>query len=410
MDYLGVHGPLIERSSFMPEGTEIPTSIEEVAEFLPGKTRFTDIDDLLINIGKKHDRAFLHMVVSKLFLVPQSVLVDAERDQKECTSVTTAVYESRKLAKDAARAVASSHEDYPKIPEFTRSDSSIVDEVMKKAFADEELEVEYEEYADPEHLCEECLPVVGDEIIGTKPADGDDAITTVHRVGCPRAQDAVNAASAARVNPSRPGTDAMNRVSSVSLRMLKTGKGQHHGASEVPVKLQWSDFNLIDDDPVQFLTEIVVVAEDRKLLLADCSEIVSELSTIVKTGSLTTREHATLEFLVQVESLETIQRLMDDLRQVRSVMSVERRVGDEIATKMCYCLLLLRACILTSCSAIPFDSLGAVYDSWCKVFLVSHYPEVRGRANWCMALFAVVDSPFSFTNVPSHFSGPLHVL
>lgn len=110
--------------------------------------------------------------------------------------------------------------------------------------------------------------------------------------------------------------------------MLKTGRAgvsMSHDTSEMPVNLQWSDFNLIDDEHV-FLAEIVVVAEDRKLLLADCSEIVSEMSTIVKTGSVTTREHATLEFLVQVSSLEAIQKLMDDLRQVRSVMSVERRV------------------------------------------------------------------------------------
>jgi (p)ppGpp synthase/HD superfamily hydrolase len=106
--------------------------------------------------------------------------------------------------------------------------------------------------------------------------------------------------------------------------MLKTGRVPR--TPELPVKLQWSDFSLIDDE-VLFLTEIVVVAEDRKLLLADCSEIVSELSVIVKTGSVTTREHATLEFLVQVRNLEAIQKLMDELSQVRSVMSVERRFG-----------------------------------------------------------------------------------
>jgi len=335
-----MHGPLIEQSSFMPEDFRVPTTIEGVAEFLPGKTRFTDIDDLLINIGKKHDRMFLHTVVSKLFLVPLSVLVDAESDRKELVphSVTTAVYESRKLAKDAARAVASSHETKPFSPKFNKMNSSSVKEAMEKAFVGGESEVEY---ADPEHLCEECLPVLGDEIIGTKPAGGNDVITTVHRICCPQAQQAINAASAARLNPPRPGTDSMNRISSVSLRMLKTGQGLHHGVSEIPVKLQWSDFNLVDDESVPFLAEIVVVAEDRKLLLADCSEIVSEMSTIVKTGSATTREHATLEFLVQVSSLETIQKLMDHLRQVRSVMSVERRVRDG---SLCCCALLTLVC------------------------------------------------------------------
>jgi (p)ppGpp synthase/HD superfamily hydrolase len=328
MDYLWMHGPLIQQSSFMPEEVEIPTTIEGVASFLPGHTRFEDIDDLLINIGKKHDRKFLHTVVAKLFLVPQSLLVDAERDRKEVipSSVVSAVHESRKLAKDAARAVASSHEAQPMTPQFNRADSSSITEaMMEKAFADEESDVEY---ADPEHLCQECLPVLGDEIIGTKPADGNDSITTVHRVGCPKAQQVINDASASRVKPPRPGADALNRINSVSLRLLKTGHPyMSHSSPEIPVKLQWSDFSpMFDEESVPFLAEIVVVAEDRKLLLADLSEIVSEMSEIVKTGSVTTNEHATFEFLIQVGSLETIQRLMDDLAQVRSVMSVERRV------------------------------------------------------------------------------------
>lgn len=320
LDYLWVHGPLIERSSFMPEGTKIPTILEGMADFLPGKTRFEDIDDLLIAIGKKHDRTFLHTVMSKLFLVPQSVLVEAEKDRTAPlpNSITTAVYESRKLAKDAERAAASSLEIRTDVPELSNASPLSAKEAVKNAFSHKESNAEY---ADPEHLCIECLPVLGDEIVGTKPSDSNDAPTTVHRIGCPHAQHVINSASASRV-PSQP------RVDSVSLRMLKTGRAgvsMSHDTSEMPVNLQWSDFNLIDDEHV-FLAEIVVVAEDRKLLLADCSEIVSEMSTIVKTGSVTTREHATLEFLVQVSSLEAIQKLMDDLRQVRSVMSVERRV------------------------------------------------------------------------------------
>lgn len=310
LDYLWMHGPLIEQSSYMREEFHVPTTTEEVAMFLPGKTRFDDVDDLLINIGKKHDRAFLHQVVSKLFLVPQSVLVDAERNRKGLVpnSVVNAVHESRMLAKDAARAVESSHNAHPPAPKVNAVDSPFAKEVVEQRLDHHELDVEY---ADPEHLCTECLPVLGDEIIGTKPADGNDDITTVHRIGCPKAQQAINEASASRVKSPRPGADSTNRINSVSLRMLKTGHASPmcHGSSEVPVSLEWSDFNLmIDDESVPFLAEIVVVAEDRKLLLADCSEIVSEMANIVKTGSATTREHATLEFLVQVSSLETIQR------------------------------------------------------------------------------------------------------
>jgi GTP pyrophosphokinase len=315
LDYLWMHGPLIDRSSFLPEGTDIPKTLEEVEEFLPGKTMYDNIDDLLIAIGKKHDRAFLHAIVSKLFLVPQSALVEAERDRASLlpNTVSSAVYESRKLANE----LAASLDTYTATPELSRASSPSARDVFRKGFADNDSDVA--EYADPEHLCNECLPVLGDEIVGTKPECNNDAPVTVHRIGCPHAQHAINSASASRFQ-----VPDSRRIDSVSLRMLKTGRVPR--TPELPVKLQWSDFSLIDDE-VLFLTEIVVVAEDRKLLLADCSEIVSELSVIVKTGSVTTREHATLEFLVQVRNLEAIQKLMDELSQVRSVMSVERRFG-----------------------------------------------------------------------------------
>lgn len=136
LDYLWVHGPLIERSSFMPEGTKIPTILEGMADFLPGKTRFEDIDDLLIAIGKKHDRTFLHTVMSKLFLVPQSVLVEAEKDRTAPlpNSITTAVYESRKLAKDAERAAASSLEIRTDVPELSNASPLSAKEAVKMPF------------------------------------------------------------------------------------------------------------------------------------------------------------------------------------------------------------------------------------------------------------------------------------
>jgi (p)ppGpp synthase/HD superfamily hydrolase len=336
MDFVCMHGPLIEKSSYMPTELKVPTTIEGVAEFLPGRTRFVDIDDLLINIGKKHDRMFLHMMVSKLFLVPLSVLVDAEKNKKALvpSSVVTAVYESRKVAKDAAQAVASSHTAEPRIPLFNKANdtATAVKEAIDESFADNTEDLEY---ADPEHLCDDCLPVLGDDIIGTKPADGDDVLTTVHRIGCPHAQHAMNHASAGRVTTP---SNVNGRINSVSLRMMKeSGLGATSARSaEIPVKLQWSGFNPYEDDTtVTFLSEVVVVAQDRKLLLADCSEIVSEMSKIVKTGSATTHEHATLVFLVQVANLENLQKLMDELGQVRSVMSVERRV--RLRVLLCAC-------------------------------------------------------------------------
>jgi (p)ppGpp synthase/HD superfamily hydrolase len=46
--------------------------------------------------------------------------------------------------------------------------------------------------------------------------------------------------------------------------------------------------------------------------------------------STSTKEHATLVFLVQVTGLEHMQQLMDRLANIRSVMSVERRFGSEL--------------------------------------------------------------------------------
>jgi (p)ppGpp synthase/HD superfamily hydrolase len=81
------------------------------------------------------------------------------------------------------------------------------------------------------------------------------------------------------------------------------------------------------EEQISFMTEVKIVAEDRKLLLADCSGVVSEMSEIVKTGSATTQEHAVLVFLVRVGGLDHLQELMDSLSQIRSVMSVERAVS-----------------------------------------------------------------------------------
>ena len=72
---------------------------------------------------------------------------------------------------------------------------------------------------------------------------------------------------------------------------------------------------------------MVIIANDRKLLLADCSIIASTNSEILKTGSSSTSEHCVLEFLVRVRDLEHLQILMDKLLEVKSVMTVERRVS-----------------------------------------------------------------------------------
>jgi (p)ppGpp synthase/HD superfamily hydrolase len=149
----------------------------------------------------------------------------------------------------------------------------------------------------------------------------------VHRVACPHAQRAINRALAEK---RRPAADSFNfgfvpRVDSVTLRRSVKSWAEP-SEDEIPVKLQWAESPGPHEEPFWFPCEVVVHAQDRKLLLADCSETVSELSQIIKTGSQTTDEHATLVFLINVLGLQDLQKVMDSLQQIRSVMSVERRV------------------------------------------------------------------------------------
>ena len=332
LDYLYMHGPLIAAASYIEEPFTVPSNVEELAPLLPGNTQFDNVDDLLITIGKQHDRSLLHAFASKLFKVPQRLLVEAEKGRKALvpSSVLDAVYESRRRARDAAKAAVSDqpgtiHEetDATTLTEWPKP-SLPIDAVVTSAVNGTE------EYADPERICKDCLPVYGDEIVGTKPENDPDTIAKVHRVGCPHAQRAINKAL---VGNQRSADGVLNfarsdRVDSVTLRRSVTNRVlKRHSVAEVPVKLQWADFSSPEEQSATFMCEVAVHAQDRKLLLADCSEIVSELSEIVKTGSQTTNEHATLVFLVNIQGLEHLQKLMDSLQQVRAVMSVERRVS-----------------------------------------------------------------------------------
>jgi (p)ppGpp synthase/HD superfamily hydrolase len=342
MDYLWMHGPTIEQ--YRPL-IRVPTTVEDVAEVLEQRLRqqqeeprntvpqFDNIDDLLVTLGKHHDREMLHNIVSLLFDVPAKILEQAEKNKNRGLripgSVVEAIKQSQRNAKYAAQAFQGNGEQTPRAA-FNEVEPPKWPVSMQLPLKGQT------EYADPEHVCRHCLPVYGDEIVGTRPSSNDgqstlpsdhsmDAITIVHRIGCPVAQRAINLASAS-------ATLSKHSVDSVSLRrMANKRNGQSFSSAllsdDVPVKLQWSDNdNEGEEGNCAFMTEVVVVAEDRKMLLADCSEVVSEMSEIVRTGSSSTQEHATLVFLVQVYGLHQLQRLMDRLQQIRSVMSVERRV------------------------------------------------------------------------------------
>ena len=361
MDYLWIHAPLIEKASYLPFDFQVPSRVEDLASFLPGKTQYSEVDDVLIALGKNHDRAFLHTVVSQMFQVPKKLFISAEhkRQAHVPSSIVAAVYEKRKRANDAAQAAASAQNSGS---DDTTSDRSLKQSLTPSWGSPIPLGSMYSvesrlagldigfEYADPEHICEDCLPIFGDEIVGTRPPNSD-SLTTVHRVGCPHAQRAINHATATQSikslessikenligPPPRKPTDTNYRIDSVSLRNTQVHIWSKRAATaakyvlntlDVPVRLHWSN---LDESNAMFMSEIVLHAEDRKLLLADCSEVVSEMVEIIKTGSQTNEEHATLVFLVRVPSLEDLQRLMDRLGQIRSVLSVERRFGSELA-------------------------------------------------------------------------------
>jgi len=330
-DYLWIHGDLILNKSYIDEEFRIPVTVEELQSWLPGNTSYKDIEDLLMTIGKQNDRDTLHAFASKLFKVPLRVLVDAEKDRTPMAKgVADAVNVMRQDAENAAFAATESTPEtigssspslsWPRTSTPPLPLDTVVANTVKGAV----------EYADPEHVCTTCLPIYGDEIVGTRPENDYEAITTVHRVGCPHAQRAINTALAENKKPAKDNFNlgSGQRVDSVSLR-----SGWRNGTMEthpgLPVKLEWSDF-LTSEEEFLYPCEVVVHAEDRKLLLADCSEVVSELSEIVKTGSQTTKESATLVFLINVRCLADLQTLMDSLGQIRSVMAVERRFGSQL--------------------------------------------------------------------------------
>jgi len=201
MDFFSMHGELIQKSSFLDSKFMIPMVVEEVSSFLPGKSKYHDLDELLIDIGSSHDRDFLRSTVSKIFLVPLSLFVEAEEDRRNIISrnVLDAVQRRRQTATDAEAAAETKddeEEDIGSIPAFGKISSgvsSVGSTVPTNGSADLEFEV-----ADPEYLCEECLPVYGDDIIGTRASKLTNGlvpshfVTTVHRCGCPIAQKALN--------------------------------------------------------------------------------------------------------------------------------------------------------------------------------------------------------------------------
>lgn len=345
MDFLRMHQGLLQELSFLEGAWSMPSGPDDLATFLPGKTPYDDVDELLVEIGKRHDRNFLRNIVSKLFLVPLSEIVQAEQN----ASVTM----SRDAAAAVRRTVTSARESAaaldPAASEPLQNSSSlglgeglVDDNDDPIEFKSSSLDGNSVEFADPDYLCDECLPIRGDDIIGTRPifleGQRNDFVTTVHRCGCVIAQRALNrnrASATDSVFANNVQSGESNRAGSAVARIRETKRFTKQNSfparEEVPVKLRWSDLQPPHGfERESFLAEVVIVAEDRKMLLADCSEVVSHMSEIVLAGTSVNEEHCTLVFLVKVTGLEHLQNLMDSLRGLPSVMSVERKFGSDL--------------------------------------------------------------------------------
>ena len=73
-DYMKQHRDEILNSSYLGYEFELPTTKHELSLFLPGRSHFNDVEELLFATGKSHNLSFLRTKVSKIFLVPLKIL------------------------------------------------------------------------------------------------------------------------------------------------------------------------------------------------------------------------------------------------------------------------------------------------------------------------------------------------
>uniref|UniRef100_A0A7S1FMD9 Putative GTP diphosphokinase RSH1, chloroplastic n=1 Tax=Corethron hystrix TaxID=216773 RepID=A0A7S1FMD9_9STRA len=188
-DFLQKHADLIRSDSFLEDPDVV--DVQDLANLLPGKTRFRRLDDLCIEIGTRHDRDFVRTIMSKILKVPLSVLREAERKQpseieRRCSSLREARGAARE-AGDASRTEDFNDGDVKDEDEHGETANGIV--VNVNGIVDGNVEL-----ADMDHLCKDCLPIWGDDIIGTRKILSN-RITTVHRRRCHSAQEVLRLTS-----------------------------------------------------------------------------------------------------------------------------------------------------------------------------------------------------------------------
>jgi len=414
LGFCSEHARTIVRSSERKDAFQIPTCLEDVEGLFPGKSIvYDDVEDLLIDVGKRSmdsavtsddgddvkedDLDLLRKVVADVFLVPRSVLEEANGSRRvmdgsgnylemlDITGLrgrggTIAVEEKKDMVAISSPASSSS----PSVASSSRTDDFKTTDTSSSS-SSKGSDYKRIEIADPEYICSTCLPVLGDEIIGTRLVLGDKtsninnrrdfATTTVHRCGCsllphksllntsqyhPRQPSLSPAIAGSQSGSSDSSSNSDNNItrdnygSRARSRLKMRLANKNGGILQIPgrsrgrtgsrtggtpngsrgqhelVKVKWDDSYISSGEEISFLAEVSVIADDRKLLLADCSEIVSTMTKIIKTGSLSTEEHAILEFLVKVDSLDHLQKVMNSLMGIQAVMSVERKFGSSL--------------------------------------------------------------------------------
>jgi len=227
LEFCSKHARTILQASERNDAFKIPTSLGDVERLFPGKSIvYDDVEDLLIDVGKKSmdtaaatpvnsdgddvkedDLDLLREVVADVFLVPRSVLEEANGSRRvmDGSGNYLEMLDIAGLGGRGGMAAAEETNDMITISSPASSSSSTVssssrtdDDKITDSSSSSSLSKgsDYKriEIADPEYICSTCLPVLGDEIIGTRLVLGDNinnsnnrrdfATTTVHRCGC----------------------------------------------------------------------------------------------------------------------------------------------------------------------------------------------------------------------------------
>jgi len=191
--------------------------------------------------------------------------------------------------------------------------------------------------ADPHHICAGCLPVPGDDIVGTRPNNNeDDSPVVTHRRECIHAQRSLEASSRRSMNISldMPVSNTTVLPSSVLNERFERFSSQQGSAFAFApaeaVAVTWSETLKVNNDIGEYKCELRVFAAApcRSHLLQDSLAAVFEHARVLQSRQdMSNSEHCRLDFRVLVKGVDHMQRIMDALQLVPGVMSVERAWG-----------------------------------------------------------------------------------